>query len=128
MNPEVKTKWVEALRSDKYEQGFGVLRTKTDKFCCLGVLCDLYSQEHPEVQFKENGTGMSYFFMDRMNVLPDEVVSWAGLANPAGAEVTINGVKDELWIHNDGCNMRNTNRPPRSATFKEIADAIEEQL
>ena len=45
MNPEVKQKWIDALRSDKYEQGSGKLRSVTG-YCCLGVLCDLYSQEH----------------------------------------------------------------------------------
>jgi hypothetical protein len=40
MNPEWKKKWVAALRSDDYEQGQKYLRVY-DKFCCLGVLCDL---------------------------------------------------------------------------------------
>lgn len=40
MDKELKRKWVEALRSGKYEQGHGALR-KDDKFCCLGVLCDV---------------------------------------------------------------------------------------
>lgn len=41
MKPELKQKWVEALRSGKYEQGECALRTSDDKFCCLGVLCDV---------------------------------------------------------------------------------------
>ena len=41
MNPEIKTKWLEALRSDRYAQGHATLRTKDDRFCCLGVLCDV---------------------------------------------------------------------------------------
>lgn len=44
MKKELKQKWVEALRSGKYEQGKGVLRTFTDRFCCLGVLCDVLDQ------------------------------------------------------------------------------------
>jgi hypothetical protein len=40
VNPELKAKWVEALRSGKYQQARGKLR-KGEKFCCLGVLCDL---------------------------------------------------------------------------------------
>jgi hypothetical protein len=38
--PEVKTmkqQWLEALRSNKYEQGYGFMHRK-DKFCALGVL------------------------------------------------------------------------------------------
>jgi hypothetical protein len=41
MNLEIKQKWLEALRSGKYEQGRRVLRSADDKYCCLGVLCDL---------------------------------------------------------------------------------------
>ena len=44
MNPQVKEKWVNALRSGEYSQCDGKLRS-ADGFCCLGVLCDLYSQE-----------------------------------------------------------------------------------
>ena len=40
MTPEFKAAWVAALRSGKYEQGRGVMR-KGDRFCCLGVACDL---------------------------------------------------------------------------------------
>jgi hypothetical protein len=36
----VKARWVAALRSGKYEQGFGCLR-RDDRYCCLGVLCDV---------------------------------------------------------------------------------------
>lgn len=41
MNAEIKTKWLEALRSGKYKQAQGVLRTADNTFCCLGVLCDI---------------------------------------------------------------------------------------
>lgn len=47
MNPVIKTKWLEALRSGEYQQGRVVLRTTPQpdaqhgRFCCLGVLCDL---------------------------------------------------------------------------------------
>ncbi len=45
MNPDVKKKWVEALKSGEYKKGYGALRDHTDRFCCLGVLCDLYRKE-----------------------------------------------------------------------------------
>jgi len=43
MNAEIKARWVEALRSGKYQQGRAALRSLEERFCCLGVLCDLYS-------------------------------------------------------------------------------------
>lgn len=40
MKAKLKAKWVEALRSGKYEQGKYYL-SDGGKFCCLGVLCDV---------------------------------------------------------------------------------------
>lgn len=40
MDPELKSKWVDALRSGKYKQGRGYL-CRDDAYCCLGVLCDI---------------------------------------------------------------------------------------
>ncbi len=36
-------RWVAALRSKKYKQGKGVLRSEKGNYCCLGVLCDVVS-------------------------------------------------------------------------------------
>jgi hypothetical protein len=44
MKAELKQKWIEALRSGEYRQGKGVLRDSVDRFCCLGVLCDVVSK------------------------------------------------------------------------------------
>ena len=54
MRAEIKKKWVAALRSGKYMQGDGALRkveydcddegnevAGPERFCCLGVLCDI---------------------------------------------------------------------------------------
>lgn len=45
MDPELKQKWVDALRSGKYKQGEGLLRDKNDHYCCLGVLADVMGME-----------------------------------------------------------------------------------
>lgn len=34
----IKDKWLKALRSGRYPQGFGRLRTASGGYCCLGVL------------------------------------------------------------------------------------------
>lgn len=40
MDPkELRTKWLENLRSGKYEQGRSALK-QYNKYCCLGVLCE----------------------------------------------------------------------------------------
>lgn len=44
MNQELKTKWVEALRSGKYPQGKRYLN-RDGAYCCLGVLCEVRGEE-----------------------------------------------------------------------------------
>lgn len=50
LNKEMKDKWVAALRSGKYKKGAQYLRFKDpddnqDRFCCLGVLCDIQNRK-----------------------------------------------------------------------------------
>ncbi len=50
MNKEIKKEWVEALLSGEYKQGMNNLRSKEkgqkiERFCCLGVLCDIYDSK-----------------------------------------------------------------------------------
>jgi hypothetical protein len=40
MDAQIKQKWVEALRSGKYQQGQGILKGGNE-YCCLGVLCEV---------------------------------------------------------------------------------------
>lgn len=121
MNPQVKEKWVEALRSGKYVQGVGVLR-KQDTYCCLGVLCDLYLKEHPEPwnewhkdYFMEDGR---FKFMGRTFALPESVRLWAEL-DYDDPVVRVPGTtnRDNLSNIND-----------RGTNFHAIAGMIEEQL
>ncbi len=52
MDPAYKQRWLEGLRSGKYTQGRQALRSSDDKYCVLGVLCDISSEgeweERPE--------------------------------------------------------------------------------
>jgi hypothetical protein len=42
IDKETKEKWVAALRSGEYQQGYHFLRTPSgEKYCCFGVLCDI---------------------------------------------------------------------------------------
>ena len=41
--PELE-EWINALKSGEYTQGVGQLR-KDDKYCCLGVYCDLQAKK-----------------------------------------------------------------------------------
>lgn len=54
MKPEIKAKWVKALRSGRYKQGTGMLYSESNKaFCCLGVLaksCGILGQRGAEAK------------------------------------------------------------------------------
>jgi len=62
MKTVTKAEWIDALKSGKYKQGEGRLR-RDDRFCCLGVLCDLM-----EVPYTLNGDdGAVYDFGNRLS-------------------------------------------------------------
>ncbi len=54
MNKTYKKLWVEALRSDKYKQGRNRLR-RDNKFCCLGVLCDVFRKRQKKKVIRWEG-------------------------------------------------------------------------
>ena len=126
MKADIKSRWVAALRSGQYEQTEGVLRNSYG-FCCLGVLCDLYSQETGEEWW---GMGYGRFSMHSAdNLLPYEVEQWAGLTHEHGGYVAVSKHYDE--------GERNTVDHSPSLTelndqwqydFRQIADVIEQQL
>jgi hypothetical protein len=100
MDAEIKTKWVEALRSGKYAQGRNRLR-RGDTFCCLGVLCDLVGGggwERDEFVI-ESERGISFLPRSMRRVLDD-----------TDAEETLVAMNDD------------------GTPFPEIADYIERTL
>jgi hypothetical protein len=77
--PDVKARWIAALKSGQFLQSVGQLKYK-DGYCCLGVLCEVYREEHAETQFSP--TGM--FFGDatddtRGMYLPGFILDWSGI-------------------------------------------------
>src|SRR4051812_13909994 len=114
MNPEVKAKWVAALRGGAYQQAKGYLH-KDGGFCCLGVLCDLFQPNWLPC----DGIKKVYRYDDSaISYPPKKVEEWAGFLGEAyGIAVEIDGAIQPLAEHNDA-----------GRTFAEIADAIEAQL
>lgn len=113
MNPEIKERWIAALRSGEYKQTIGNLRVK-DKFCCLGVLCDLAAKDGIG-EWQENKNSNRFFstpLFAASKLLPSTIVSWAGLNSP---RVLIDD--SSLVSLND-----------QGASFSEIADIIEKYL
>ncbi len=107
-------KWVEALRSGKYQQGEGALRIHTpgekDRFCCLGVACDAlnpegwhstegFGDEHVGFTFREHGieydTPPREFMADVLGIdNPDPVLLQQGEVEGGALRATY--VNDEL--------------------------------
>lgn len=123
MNPNVKAKWVAALRSGKYNQGKSALhiihRDGREEFCCLGVLCDLYAAENPvTITTSKKAWYDRRLYDGDAFVLPPSVQHWADLDEIPVVEVpyavvesmTLTALNDWGW------------------PFDKIANLIEEQL
>ena len=135
MNSKIKEAWVNALRSGKYEQGSEKLRSVSG-YCCLGVLCDLYAQEH-NVEWEFRGYGeygdetnpqpMDYwYFKNQSEYLPESVMNWAELKthNPTVRVYDENSDDvDTCYYDNEIANVNDS-----GYSFNQIADIIEAQL
>lgn len=133
MIPEIKQKWLTALRSGDYVQTKRFLQ-RDDKFCCLGVLCDIYGMENnvkwvnPNILDSDEDASevLDVFpeynldvmeFMDETEILPVFVVHWAGLSEPNPQVVVHPDLYVDLASLNDS-----------GYSFDEIADLIEDNL
>jgi hypothetical protein len=128
MNPEIKQKWIAALRSGEYKQGKGGLRN-TEGYCCLGVLCDLHAKETgnewERAEFDENDC-----YLRASGYLPAEVSAWAGLSKIAYdrqlAPYTLPFF--DVPVVADGQDMTLSQLNDANKPFAAIADVIEAQL
>lgn len=74
--------WVRALRSGKYSQGQNTLRfkdNKIDKFCCLGVACEIYSKKIEKLSCIKYTNGY-YKYNTTDRYLPSKVARAFGLS------------------------------------------------
>ena len=76
MNEQVKDKWVAALKSGKYKQARGYLKTENG-YCCLGVLCELFIAESNELNV--GGYDHITTYNRECAYLPAEVLRWADM-------------------------------------------------
>lgn len=129
MNPDVKVKWIAALRSGDYAQTHGTLRDK-DGYCCLGVLCDIAAKHGKgtwrleptnETQYETQYTfhpvdgGFAFSF------LPAQIGRWAGFEDNELTDPIIDPTAKEgqrAVTHNDSI----------KSTFAHIADLVEKNL
>ena len=127
MNKYIKQLWLDALESGKYQQcqhQLCVVENMDDKYCCLGVLTDLYIQslegQVNNAQWELNSTVKIFKSKTcggQSKVLPHEVSEWAGL----------NGTSNPMIKHDaaaGSCGDLNDN----GHTFQYIANCIKEVL
>jgi len=100
-------KWLEALRSGKYQQGKNKLRDSDDRFCCLGVACEVLNVSFVAVD--------GFFYYDgNAQISPVTVVNDIALYGASGDNADRRDDTKRLTYLND-----------HGKTFAEIADIIE---
>ena len=110
MNPEIKSKWLAALRSDTYAQARSCLCIVSEgepaHYCCLGVLCEILGRpKKPD----SPGAFCVRFLYDGEAMYPTDDVLASVSLDPAEAVIL--------------AEMNDRGRP-----FREIADHIEAHL
>jgi hypothetical protein len=124
MDSYIAQQWTAALRSGEYEQGTGALN-KDGKYCCLGVLCDLFDRANPgELEVTERSSGAIAYNGD--SSLPSAtVLNWAGLTDEYGSVMMSEQDRDGYSIEIHLTELNDGTSSMRSLTFNEIADVID---
>ena len=127
MNKEIAAKWTAALRSGEFNQGTGALRDMDDRYCCLGVLCELAVREGVIQDLGMMSSTDNHYYGTREDddyssaVLPRIVRNWAELRTDLGyvgndPENKSDDMEWSSWL---------TSINDHGATFLKIADIID---
>jgi hypothetical protein len=126
MNKHLKA-WLDALRSGKYYQGEGRLRSE-NKYCCLGVACDVLRDEvkgkwdSVDTFITPISTSVSFMSQEVLNVLdlPEEMNGNYNILVDVPKELA------KGWTGCDGSFVKvSVLNDTYQFTFEQIADAIE---
>jgi hypothetical protein len=119
MNKDIQDRWVLALRSGQYQQGAYSLN-RENRFCCFGVLCELYMDDHQyeREHLSEDSGRVGYY--GNYDLPQNPILNWAELSDQYGE---LPGMPNE----------RDTDHAPyltnlnddAGLTFDQIADLIE---
>lgn len=113
MRKEIADLWCDALESGEYIQGKKAL-CLNGKYCCLGVLTDLYMKQGGDL--KLHFVGGCCFYNGWSEILPEEVAEWAGMRTNNGAISNTKPYYYSLTNLNDYCDW----------DFKQISGLIKE--
>jgi hypothetical protein len=117
MYKDKATKLINALRSGRYKQGRGRLVNDKNKFCCLGVACDI---SNTSLEW-ERGSYGTWTIGGERYYLPEAIMQEYGFHSRTGVprddrELIING---KSYACLSGAN-------DNGVSFEEIADYIEQ--
>lgn len=112
MNPELKQEWCDRLRSGKYVQGTGKLKSfnAIPEYCCLGVLGEILVE-------RQLATWQDY---NSLSSNEGGKTSATALTMPSDLRLTVGldlGVLQKAILMNDS--------PTEGKTFSRIADYLE---
>jgi hypothetical protein len=135
MDTAVKEKWVNALRSEDYKQGKGVLCRKGEEFCCLGVLTDIYIKEN-NLAWEPAGMDADYLaFEGEAFGLTQSVVDWAGLEESHFGKKLDEPIEGVDTYYCEDCDEKHNSHDSliglndsAGFSFSQIADVIEAQF
>lgn len=114
LNVERVTRWIHALRSGEYKQAREYLRSG-DRFCCLGVACDIYAKDTGDGKWSDGGLFKAHNGEQRsFQLIPPSVKDYFGLNYHPGDDTDL---APTLMLMND----------VKNKTFGEIADYLEKQ-
>lgn len=118
--------WIEALRSGKYSQGEGHLRTKDDSYCCMGVGCDVYRSATGLGKWVRKGRKYFFDYTDDKSSFQKDATMPSIVGRYFGIEddfmIRIRMTEKSRAVGNYGLMTLND---ARYATFSEIADILE---
>jgi hypothetical protein len=121
VDPELKSKWIAALRSGEYKQGKGYLRDG-DTWCCLGVLATIQGYEVPD----KTETILEYYWKESLGY---NVHVLAGMNDGSLEQVAVTLSIWEKRLVESGLPLPIYPEDlTKRYTFLEIADYIERTL
>lgn len=105
----LQLQWLEALESGKFEQGQNCLRSGDNKFCCLGVACELSGIEPI---LNSNYLSPRYEYLGERHYLPQVIVDKLKFRDNQGIAFGKQPGKAIAYLNDMG------------RTFKDIAEII----
>lgn len=127
MNGDKLRLWVDALRSGDYHQTSGKLRSTDDRYCCLGVLCDVARKDGVKMKielFDYSGSTTGIAYDGYSTFPPPAVINWLGHEGPSIYVPWPEELSDPKPSHRDVISVVSLN-DRYGWDFHQIADAVE---